>query len=166
MANTNVLTGGHGTLTLAPLDTPPGQDAESIIAAYEIQQAVGRVTGIRVCVETDLEEFHEIGFRHVTSLHEGNIHIHGTIDRAYINGALLNLLLGEAASSRPPASWAQPAFNITVLVDNPAMPGTRSSITLHEVKLDQWNYTMPEDDFVMEGASFQALYMTVEDEAA
>jgi hypothetical protein len=53
-----------------------------------------------------------------------------------------------------------------VLAENPALPGNRSAITLHQVKIDNWSYQMPEDDFIMEGARFQALYMTVEDEAA
>ena len=35
---------------------------------------------------------------------------------------------------------------------------------LHGVKLDQWSYTMPEDDFIMESASFQALFLTVADD--
>ena len=34
------------------------------------------------------------------------------------------------------------------------------------MKLEQWNLAMPEDDFVMEGATFQALYATVADERA
>ena len=43
-------------------------------------------------------------------------------------------------------------------------PGTKSTVTLHGVKIEQWNLTMPEDDFVMEGATFQALFATVTDE--
>jgi len=79
---------------------------------------------------------------------------------------LLRLLLGESADGRPRASWTQPAFNISVLSENAALPGVRSVITLHGVKLEQWNYAMPEDDFVMESANFQALFLTVGDEGA
>jgi hypothetical protein len=50
------------------------------------------------------------------------------------------------------------------MAENAAIPGIRSTITLHGVKLDQWNYTMPEDDFVLESANFQALFLTVADE--
>ena len=164
MAN-SVYTGADGSITLSTPEGTEGEAAQGVIDEHEMV-SVGRATGITVESQSDVKAFHEIGQRYASELRPGNINIRGTIDRAYINGALLKLMLGEAASGRPPASWAQPAFNITVLVDNPALPGTRSSITLHEVKLDQWNYTMPEDDFVMEGASFQALYMTVEDEAA
>ncbi len=162
MAN-SVYTGADGSITLSTPEGTEGEAAQSVIDEHEMV-SVGRATGITIEAQSDVKAFHEIGQRYASELRPGNIHIHGTIDRAYINGALLKLLLGEAASSRPPASWAQPAFNITVLVDNPALPGTRSSITLHEVKLDQWNYTMPEDDFVMESASFQALYLTTADE--
>jgi hypothetical protein len=34
------------------------------------------------------------------------------------------------------------------------------------VKLDSWVYNLPEDDFVLEAVTFQALYLTVEDKAA
>lgn len=88
----------------------------------------------------------------------------GTITRAYINGALLKLMLGDASESRPAASWSQPAFNITLLLENAATPGVRNMLTLHGVKLDNWVYDMPEDEFVMESVTFQALYLTVKDE--
>lgn len=157
MANTNVLTGGQGTLTFAPLDTPPGKDAESIIAAYEIQTAVGRVTGICIRIKTDLEEFHEIGFRHVTSLHEGNIHISGSIDRAYINGALMGLLMGRKAFLEDAKSKRtfQPEFNMTIQMDDPSIQG-RAEIVVSGVKFENWNYNMPEDEFIMEQITFKA----------
>lgn len=101
MAMTNVFTGANGALTLADEDTPEGRDAKAVLDTYETR-TVGRVTGVRIQVQTDLEEFHEVGRRHPTSLHPGNIHISGTVDRAYINGALLFLLQGRG--SAPPAS--------------------------------------------------------------
>jgi len=91
-------------------------------------------------------------------------HARGRFDRAYLNGALLSLLLGEASAQRPGRSWPQPSFNITLLSENAARPGTRSTLTLHGVKIEQWSLSVPEDDFVMEGATFQALYATVADE--
>jgi len=164
MAN-SVYTGADGSITLSTPEGAEGASAQAVIDANQMV-SIGRATGVTIEVKSDVKAFHEIGQRYASELRPGNIHIEGTIERAYINGALLTLLLGEAASGRPAASWAQPAFNITIMAENPALPGTRSSITLHDVKLDQWNYKMPEDDFIMEGASFQALYMTVEDEAA
>jgi hypothetical protein len=50
------------------------------------------------------------------------------------------------------------------MAENAASPGTKSIVTLHDVKLEQWNLSMPEDDFVLEGADFQALYVSVRDE--
>src|SRR5687768_2152341 len=96
MPSTNVYTGSNGPLTLADEDTAEGRDAKTITEFFEIQ-TVGRVTGVRLAVQTDLEEFHEVGRRHPTSLHPGNIHISGSVERAYINGALLFLLLGRGA---------------------------------------------------------------------
>ena len=65
-------------------------------------------------------------------------------------------------SGRPAASWVQPAFNVTVRIANPSN-GAVNTLTLHDVKIDNWVYTLPEDEFVMEQAGFQALYMTVEE---
>ncbi len=126
---------------------------------------MGRVQNVAVNVSSDVKAFHEIGQRYATELRPGNINISGSIGRAYVNGAMLKLLLGEAADSRPAASWTQPTFNITLLLANAATPGVTNNVTLHGVKLDNWNYNMPEDDFLMESVSFQALYMTVADEA-
>ena len=76
----------------------------------------------------------------------------GTFGRAYVNGAMLSLLLGEARSGRPAASWVQPAFNVTVRVAN-ASNGAVNTLTLHDVKIDNWTYNLPEDEFVMSSRS-------------
>ncbi len=165
MANSRVFTGADGSITLSPSQGPEGDKAKDVISAYEML-TVGRVQKVRVEVTSEIRPFHEIGQRYATELRSGNVTIQGTIGRAYINGAMLKLLLGEAADQRPARSWAQPAFNITLLVESPAAPGVTSNITLHDVKIDQWVYEMPESDFVMESVGFQALYLTVQDKAA
>ena len=83
---------------------------------------MGRVQDVRVEVHSAVKAYHEIGQRYATELRPGNVTIRGTIGRAYINGALLKLLLGEAADSRPAASWVQPAINISLLLGNPVTP--------------------------------------------
>ncbi len=163
MANTSVYTGADGSIALSTASDAEGSAAQGVIDANDLM-VVGRAQGVSVEVSSEVRAFHEIGQRYASELRPGNVSVRGTIKRAYINGALLKLLLGEAADGRPRSSWAQPAFNITLMAENPAMPGVRSTITLHGVKLDQWNYTMPEDDFIMESASFQALFVTVGDE--
>jgi hypothetical protein len=163
MANTNVFTGADGSISLAASQGPEGEKAQAALDAYQLI-SVGRVQDVRVEVSSAVKAFHEVGQRYPTELRPGNISITGTIGRAYINGALLKLLLGEAADSRPAASWVQPSFNISLLMQNPANPAAKSTITLHDVKLDGWVGHVPEDDFVLESASFQALYLTVLDE--
>lgn len=165
MANTSVFTGADGSITLSSVASggPEATLAQGIIDGNALA-TVGRATGISVEVASKIQPFHEIGQRYASELRPGNVSITGTINRAYLNGAMLRLLLGEAADGRPAASWAQPSFNITLLAENAAVPGVRSTITLHGVKIEQWNYNMPEDDFVMESAAFQALYLTVADE--
>ena len=163
-ANTHVFTGADGSIMLSPGAPGPEADAaQTVIEAHDLIQ-VGRVTGVTVEISSAIRPFHEIGQRYATELRSGNVNVRGRIDRAYVNGALLSILLGEAATQRPGRSWPQPSFDITLLAENAAVPGTRSTVTLHGVKLEQWNLTMPEDDFVMEAASFQALYVTVADE--
>jgi hypothetical protein len=164
MANTSVFTGADGSITLSVPTGGEGEKAQAVLDAFELV-SVGRVQDVRVEVHADVKAFHEIGQRYATQLRPGNLAVSGSIGRAYINGAMLRLMLGEAADSRPAASWAQPAFNITLLVENPATPGTRNTLTLHDVKLDSWVYSMPEDDWLMESVGFQALFLTVGDEA-
>lgn len=163
MANTSVLTGADGSITLSTSEGAEGDLAQGVIDTYDLL-TVGRVQNVAVSVRSDVKPFHEVGQRYPTELRYGNIHIAGTIGRAYINGALLRLLLGEGADSRPAASWNQPSFNITVLLDNPALAAVNNALTLYGVKIDGWSYGVPEDDFVLEQVSFQAMNLSVTDE--
>ncbi len=163
MPNTNVFTGSDATLTLAIDSTPEGQAANETIDFYKLSP-VGRATNVEVYVQTDLEQFHEIGKRHAAALRPGNINISGKIGRAYINGALLRLLLGKGAlSAREAEPYPQPSFNLMLDLKDPAVPGTSSTITVYGVKFEGWVYSLPEDDFVMESVTFKGLYIAVED---
>jgi hypothetical protein len=172
MAMSNVYTGANGVLLLSP-DTSParlpeGNDAQALLdaAMYDIFE-VGRVSGVEIHVQTELEEFHEIGRRHSTSLHPGNIHISGKISRAYINGALLFLLLGRGANpNNIDEPYVQPALLMNVILQDPAVPSTRSVLNLEGVKFENWAFAVPEDDFVMENVTFKALRIRVQDEEA
>jgi hypothetical protein len=163
MPNTNVFTGADGSIALSTPEGTEGAAAQSTIDTYEMV-SVGRVQDVRFEVQSEVKPFHEIGQRYATELRAGNINIVGTIGRAWINGAMLSLLLGEAAGARPGGSWPQPSFNITLLMTNAANPDVRSSVTLHQVKIDNWAGHVPEDDFTLESARFKALYLTVQDE--
>ena len=163
MANTSVYTGADGSITLSVPSGAEGEAADAIINENELI-SVGRATGVRVEVHTDLKAFHELGQRFPTQLRPGNVSITGSIGRAFINGALLKLLLGEGANSRPAGAFIQPAFNITLLLANPATDGVQNTVTLHDVKLANWVYEIPEDQFVMEKVGFMSASLTVQDE--
>jgi len=163
MPNTSVFTGADGAITLSAGQGDEGKKAQDAITAYNMI-AVGRAQNVRVEVHSEVRAYNEIGQRYATELRPGNVSVRGTIGRAYINGAMLKLMLGEAADGRPAASWAQPSFNIALIVENAATPGVRNTLTLHDVKIDNWVYNMPEDDFLLESVGFQALYLTVKDE--
>lgn len=162
MPNTNVYRGSDGAITLSVEQTEEGNKAKGVVDEYELT-TVGRATNVVVEVVSELKPFHELGQRYPTELRPGNVNITGTIERAYINGALLKLLLGEAAVSRPAGTWGQPSFNIVLNLSNPAIAGTSNTITIHGVKFQNWSYGIPEDDFVMEKAKFMALWISVED---
>ncbi|WP_159992265.1 hypothetical protein [Roseomonas sp. 18066] len=157
--NTDVYTGADGAILLS---APPGKEGEAAQAVIDAQQltTVGRVRDARVEVRSEIRAYHEIGQRYATQLRAGNVTVSGTFGRAYLNGALLGLLLGEASGTRPAANWMHPAFNVTLRIANPAS-GASNILTLHDVKLKSWVYTLPEDDFLMEQVDFQALYITV-----
>lgn len=166
MPLTDVYTGADGALLFIGGDEPEGADATAVIdlEAFSLTE-VGRVTSVEIRVDTDLDEFHEIGRRHASSLHPGNIHIHGKIGRAYINGALLYMLLGRGASPNNVAEpYVQPALAMNVVLKNPAAPGHRSVIDLYGVKFENWAFSLPEDDFVVESVRFKALRINVRDE--
>lgn len=163
MPNTSVFTGADGSITLSVPQGLEGESAQEVLDTFEMIN-VGRVQNVKVEVHSEVRPFNELGQRYATQLRPGNVTIRGTIGRAYINGAMLRLLLGEAADTRPAASWAQPSFNITLLAQNAAVPDVNNTVTIHDAKIDSWVGDWPEDDFLMESINFQALYLTVADE--
>jgi hypothetical protein len=159
MANTSVYTGSDGSITLSVPSGVEGEAGQAVITAYDTI-TVGRVEDVSVEVVSEVLAYNEIGQRYATQLRPGNV----SIGRAFINGAMLKLCLGEAAENRPAGSWTQPAFNVTLQVANAAVPDVRSILTLHDVKIENWTLAMPEEAFVMESARFQALFVSVQDE--
>jgi hypothetical protein len=162
---TNVYRGSDGTISVAVETGPEGDLASAINDEYGLTP-VGRVSGVTVRVTNEVRPFHELGQRFATELRPGNINVQGTIARAHVNGALLKLMLGPAAQSRPQGAFSSTSFNLSLRLENPSLPGNNSTITVMGVKLDQWDYSMPEDDFVMEKVGFQALWVKVEDATA
>lgn len=163
MPNTNVFRGSDATLTLAVEDSPEGAVANEVIELYQLSP-VGRATNVEVYVDTDLEQFHEIGRRHAAALRPGNIDVRGSVGRAYLNGALLRLLLGQGAlPTREAEPYPQPSFNLMLDLTDPAVPETSSTLTIHGVKFESWALQLPEDDFVLEATTFKGLFITVED---
>jgi len=161
---TTVYRGSDGTISLAVESGPEGDKAKAINDAYSLTP-IGRVTGVTVRVTNDVQPFHELGQRFPTELRPGNVNVYGTIDRAFINGALLKLMLGDAADSRPAGSFVSPSFNLNVRLENPSLPGVTSTVTVMGVKVSEWVVSVPEDEFVWEELTFRALWVKVEDKA-
>jgi hypothetical protein len=91
------------------------------------------------------------------------VNVYGTIDRAHINGALLRLMLGDAADNRPAGAFVSPSFNLSLRLQNPVVPDASATISVMGVQLSEWRYAIPEDDFVMESVSFRALWVKTDE---
>jgi hypothetical protein len=163
MPNTNVFTGMDGAISVAVESGPEGDAAKAVADVYGLAP-VGRAQGVTVEVVSEMRPFHEMGQRYATEMRPGNVNVRGTIARAHVNGALLKLMLGEGAgASRPAGAFVSPTFNLSLRMSNAAKPDNSSTVTVHGVKLDSWSFAMPEDDFVLERATFKALWISVED---
>jgi hypothetical protein len=165
MASTTVFRGSDGTLSVAVESGPAGDRAKAVADKYALTP-VGRATGVTVRVTNDVQPFHELGQRFPTELRPGNVNVHGTIERAYINGALLRLMLGDASDSRPAGTFVGPSFNLSLQLLNPATPDVTASVTVMGVQINEWSYSLPEDDYVMEQVSFRALWIKTEEAGA
>jgi hypothetical protein len=160
----NVYRGSDGTISLAVEAGVEGDAAAAVNETYQLTP-IGRVTGVTVRMTSDNRPFHELGQRYATELRPGNVNVFGTIDRAYINGALLKLMLGEAANTRPASTFVSPSFNLNIRLENPSIPGNVATLAVMGVKIEEWAYSLPEDDFAMEKVSFRALWVKVDDQA-
>ena len=165
MANNNVFRGSDATLVLANFETAStkeGEVASELINNYGFSNLVGRLTNVQIRLENDVKPYHEIGNRFPTELRPGNLNVFGLVERAHINGALLRLLLGNGNDS-PEGSFPQPVFSIVLNMNNPADPTITTKLTVYGVKFDSWNFTLPEDHFVMESITFRAVRVKAEE---
>ena len=154
--------GADGTISVAVESGPAGDKAKTVIDKYSLTP-IGRARGVTVRVTNDVKPFHELGQRFATDLRPGNINVYGTIERAYINGALLRLMLGDAADNRPAGTFVGPSFNLSLQLINAALPDKSATVTVMGVQINEWNYNLPQDDFVMEKVSFRALWVKTEE---
>lgn len=167
--NDQIMRGSAATLTLASIDSSAGNLGQQIFdTEYQIS-TVGRVVGVEIRINTDLQVFHEIGTRQAAQIVPGNINISGKVERAYLNGALVRMLLGRLGGAGENEDAfpleLQPTFNMILTLRDPrsgsATDGTR--ITLSGVQFDDWALRIPEDDFVLENATFRALRLEREE---
>lgn len=160
-----VFTGADGILVFSREE---GSAADEVLDFYEIEQ-VGRVKHIEVYTHQDIRAFYSIGTNLPIDLRTGNIKIWGKIGRAYINGALLRLLLGKYAieGENPQSPIAAPVFDIIVQLKTPDILDESmdylSKLTISKVNLDNWSFSIPEDDFLLEEVTFQAMRLLVND---
>ena len=103
--------GSDGTISVAAEPGAEGDKANEINDQYSLTP-IGRVTGVTVKVTNDVQPFHELGQRFASELRPGNVNVSGTIGRAYINGALLKLMLGDGADNRPAGTFVEIVPNL------------------------------------------------------
>src|SRR6476646_6381005 len=111
--NTSTYFGTDGSISLSDVD---GFDAFDNY--FGEGGAVGRVTNISISVATEVKTFHELGSRAPRELRAGNFSISGTVERAYINGAMVKVMLGDYAEKEESAGFKIPTFNMKIILDN------------------------------------------------
>ena len=166
MFNNTVYSGAEGSLTVS---LPVGLDQETLTAYLGENGEVGRVTGVTIHVSTVVRPFHELGSHAAAQLRAGNINVTGTVERAHINGAMLRLMLGRyAAEEEGTSPFPVPSFTLTVGLEDLDHEGDagNTALVLYNVMFDSWQFTLPEDDFVMERLSFRARRLAVTDHEA
>jgi len=160
--NSRNFCGTDGTLVLSD---PEGLDAAAFTGYWGESGVVGRVTNVSISVTTEVKAFYELGARSAKELRAGNIAVAGTVERAYSNGALLKLMLGQYAESEEAAGFTIPSFNMKLILDNlmPAGDEGNSVLTVYGVIFDSWQTVLPEDDFMLEKLSFKARRLAIAD---
>ena len=158
--NTSTYFGTDGSISLSDVDGFAGFGAY-----FGEGGAVGRVTNVSIRVTTELKTFHELGSRAPRELRAGNFSISGSVERAYINGAMLKVMLGDYAEKEESPGFKIPTFNMKILLDNATTPGDEgnSTLTIYGAMFDSWALRLPEDDFVLENLTFQAKRISIVD---
>ena len=157
--NTNTYFGTDGSLSMSDVD------GFGAFASYFGESgAVGRVTNVSIRVTTALKTFHEMGSRAPRELRAGNFSISGSVERAYINGAMLKVMLGDYGEKEESAGFKIPTLNMKIHLSNPLTgdPGS-STITVYGAIFDSWVLQLPEEDFVLENLTFQAKRISIAD---
>lgn len=162
MFNTNTYHGTDGILTLSDPDGFPTDDFTNYFGEGGI---VGRVTKVSLSVDIEIKPYHELGSHSAKELRAGNIYISGTVNRAFINGALLKLMLGQYSQVEETTVLKIPSFNMKISLDNLKPEGDEGNaiLTVYGVMFDSWRFNLPEDDFVLEKLSFKARRIVTED---
>jgi hypothetical protein len=162
MFNTGTFYSTDGSLTVA---RQTAMEADTLTSYLGEGSSIGRVTGVNLTVATQVRAFHEVGYRLPRELRAGRIEIAGTVERAYINGALLRLMLGQYATAEETTGFVIPTLDMVLGFDNQAPPGEpgNSTLTVYGVMFDRWRLDLPADDFVLEHLSFKAQRINVLD---
>jgi hypothetical protein len=155
MYNTRTFYGTDGTLTIAGQTAMEPADLTTYLGEGNV---VGTVLGVELSVATRIRPFHPVGRRTPSELRAGRIEIAGTVERAYVNGALLRLMLGEYATTEEAPGFTIPTFDMVLALDNQQPPGApgNSSLTVYGAMFEHWRLDLPADDFVLERLSFKA----------
>ena len=163
MLNSNTYFGTDGSLVVS---NQTGLDAAQFADFFGESGVVGRVKGVSVYVTTEIKAHYELGSRAPKEMRAGNIAIAGTVERAYINGAMLKLMLGQYAEAEEATGFLIPTFTMSLLLDNMFQPETKgnSTINLYGVMFNSWQANLPEDDFMLERLSFKAKRIAITDE--
>ncbi|MCL0034352.1 DUF2460 domain-containing protein [Dehalococcoidia bacterium] len=132
--------------------TPPGSGV-AVTINYAYEMVVGRCQGVNFDVDYGMEPVRAIGRRTPLLIKEGPIEITGTIDKLFVDNAMLRRV--EPARDTDGHPTEQFAFILDIEVTTSG--GAKKHATLSGVKFESYSREMPQDDFVTESIDFQAI---------
>ncbi len=114
------------------LESPPGST----------QQEVGVVESVTVDITAATEGYYELGDAKPVEIVPGNVEISGTVDRAWIDSDLLDLIDAAPAISE---------FGLSISIED-----TNQILNVISAKPESASFDVPQDGFIMHSFDFIA----------
>ena len=109
---------------------------------YKDDVEIGHADSASVEIATNLEAFYEIGGRQPTDLVEGNEEVTGSISKAWVNKAYLQLVTGSGSLTE---------FDLCFEIGNGAV-----KLYCYDCKFERGAVDIPQDGFLKEDFDFRA----------
>ena len=177
-----VYMGWEGTLYFAAVGDNEFEDRlaaamEAVTKGYrqpiQFGTKIARIQNVSCTINNVLREYYEIGDKLPVEIRSGNYSFNGNFRRGFVNGGMLRYLIGASSVSTVrddsgvllPGNpqHETPYFNITMDWDNAGTDATDLRVHIVGAKLQSWNPTFPQGEYVMENVTFRARGFKIEE---